>query len=472
MYKKGDNLCVVHKGHPWAVKVIDVDVCLRKIKVHYVTFNDRHNEWVDFDSDRIVVEGAEKENGSVQEIENYIDQLVETSKRKRGDLGDDESSPDLRLSKRPSVHMDGSSMSTLPEAEQRSGPLPLYNPVLDEQAISLRSEVVQADLRCSLCGCAVEGGGIGCGHCDRVFHAHTSCLGVSNTAIGALLEAVDGSLSYKCCHCRCGAAAGQGDLVNGGGMNQILSIIGSLVAEVRALSAGRPSQEAPCIPQQSHGGVGLCAQGSPPGIGSPAASVSEDVRELYEREKRKSSIVIRGAGNIPVDQVQSVFDRICSHLGVGSVVLVGVVRVNPSLFRARIEDGQQRFRILGEARKLRHSQEFRSVYVQRDLTFRQRAEVMAKRGQGPTAPMAGGSDFAESGVAEAGGAQLQMEANPPPSITPGLGDGGAGVGVRGRGRGRPRGRGRGGADAWRGGRSVAGPSNPFNANHGPGRRSN
>ena len=37
MYKKGDNFCVEHKGCPWAVKVIEVDARLRRIKVHYMT---------------------------------------------------------------------------------------------------------------------------------------------------------------------------------------------------------------------------------------------------------------------------------------------------------------------------------------------------------------------------------------------------------------------------------------------------
>ena len=63
------------------------------------------------------------------------------------------------------------------------------------------------------------------------------------------------------------------------------------------------------------------------------------------------------------------------------IQLNDVVQVGSSLWRGDIGDPVQRFKVLSEARRLKQSRDFSRIYVQKNLTFRQRAELMDKRAQ-------------------------------------------------------------------------------------------
>ena len=152
----------------------------------------------------------------------------------------------------------------------------------------------------------------------------------------------------------------------GGAMAQVLSIIGSLVAQVSLMTAEAAGRLV---------GAGGTQQRETP-LGTTIAS---EVRELYEREKRKSSTVIRGLQDVPLEQVQAAFDRMCAHLGLGNTTLMGIKRIGHTLFRANIEDSEARLRVLAAAKNLRNTDEFRRVFVQRDLTYKQRQEVVSRR---------------------------------------------------------------------------------------------
>jgi hypothetical protein len=57
------------------------------------------------------------------------------------------------------------------------------------------------------------------------------------------------------------------------------------------------------------------------------------------------------------------------------------------LFRARIDNDGQMFELLNAAEGLMHVEEFKSIYVQWDITFRQRQELVAR-----TSLLSGSSD--------------------------------------------------------------------------------
>jgi hypothetical protein len=73
------------------------------------------------------------------------------------------------------------------------------------------------------------------------------------------------------------------------------------------------------------------------------------------------------------------FGRICTILGV-DVELEELVGLGESgLYRARVNCEESRRLLLNEATKLMYDEEFKSVHVQRDLTFLQHQELSARR---------------------------------------------------------------------------------------------
>ena len=74
----------------------------------------------------------------------------------------------------------------------------------------------------------------------------------------------------------------------------------------------------------------------------------------------------------------SKFEAACIFLGLGNVGLTELFKIQDGLFRAKIPNDQKRLALLSKARDLKNS-EFSSCYIQRDLTYRQRQDLIAKR---------------------------------------------------------------------------------------------
>ena len=115
----------------------------------------------------------------------------------------------------------------------------------------------------------------------------------------------------------------------------------------------------------------------------------------------------------------------------------------PAIFRAKISEDAKRYSLLSEARRLRFSPIYRNLYIQRDLTYRQRGEVIAKR-----SAMRSREDGTNNDVGSSG-SDLSVSDSGEVNSTPV----GSGRGIRGMtvGRGNSVGRGiRGGSQGDRG----------------------
>ena len=223
------------------------------------------------------------------------------------------------------------------------------------------------NMKCRFCNMLVVGGFINCVVCKSSFHADSMCVGVGADAIKVLLADRGGAVTYRCCQCRLG------DPGDSGGYNQLVHIVGDLVRELKSLKL-RDSRASTVAPIST---VDVSGQGNQ---SVSRETVLNHVRELREREKRVDFIIFRGLGNVSLEVVRQRFLRICEILGIAPVDLVDLTRIgstNP--FRARIMDSDKRRELLLRSQDLRHSEDFSRVYVNRDLTFDQRQELMEKR---------------------------------------------------------------------------------------------
>ena len=165
----------------------------------------------------------------------------------------------------------------------------------------------------------------------------------------------------------------------------MLTMIGSLVACYKDLAvkvSGRTGSDL-------HGtndlrgenrivSAGTSAQSDSKG-GVTRLEVMSEVREMYERDKRKSCVVIRGLGDVSVQQVTQAYIDICRYLGLAPATLSEVTRINTNLYRAKINDTKRRLELLAAVPKLKRSRDFHAIYIQKDLTYRQRMDLVAAR---------------------------------------------------------------------------------------------
>ena len=109
--------------------------------------------------------------------------------------------------------------------------------------------------------------------------------------------------------------------------------------------------------------------------------VREELRELQEQQKRRSSLVIRGLGAGSAAEATKRFETVSEHLINQKVTLTDVVKIpsESDLYRGKIADDSVRKLILDKAKHLKNSARFDSVFIRRDMTYNQRAEMRARR---------------------------------------------------------------------------------------------
>ena len=253
--------------------------------------------------------------------------------------------------------------------------VPVSATASDDQDQSLVSAGGQSGRNaCDLCQRMLGESVVICHVCTRRFHAVKACLGVEDETIEVLLRENVGAIKYVCCICRNEDLGSVEDSIgNNKAIPQILSIIGRLVNNVSQLRESALVSKN-IIPTDTSPGL----QHAPTLNGNVVMS---HVREVHEREKRKSSIVLRGFGDRNAEGMRALFREICNFLGVGEIELNNLVRVNPTIYRAKISLDEDRLRLLSSTYKLKNSTEYRNIFIQKDLTFQQRNEVIRKRRQ-------------------------------------------------------------------------------------------
>ena len=268
---------------------------------------------------------------------------------------------------------------------------------------------------CGTCGKDVEGSSIGCDGCQAWVHCTEMCCGLSCDMIQAIEKYEGAGIMYICTKCRLDfsltawhggphANSTETQLVEpvkhlSQQLHGMSSVVQQLKAEIGLLRAGPPPD--PSWPSLSASNPPVPDAAATPGAAQrevprppanpdvPPASASseyrkvvrEELRELQEQQKRRSSLVIRGLGARSADAAVQAFEQVTDFLIHQKVSLTDVVRIpsETDLYRGKVCDDDVRKLILDRAKQLKDSDRFGSVFIRRDLTYKQRSELRAKR---------------------------------------------------------------------------------------------
>ena len=141
--------------------------------------------------------------------------------------------------------------------------------------------------------------------------------------------------------------------------------------------------EADCAPHQTvQASVNTWSRGSrhhTPSNNEYRYVVRAELREMEERKKRVSSLVVRGLRVGTAGEASTKFADIASSLIGERVEFTEVCRIKSDvdLYRGNVHDGRIRKLILDNAKHLRESSNSH-VFIRRDLTFQQREELRAR----------------------------------------------------------------------------------------------
>jgi hypothetical protein len=177
-----------------------------------------------------------------------------------------------------------------------------------------------------------------------------------------------------CTECRASGVGGAGGVsgISQAAFNQLFQTVKKLCETVQNLAV-QVSGVDQSRPNTTGDGLNVTGEGM-------RVTIREEVREMDERNKRRDSIIIRGLDAENQLEVKQKFNIISSHLLGTAPDLSNIVCIDRTkkLYRGKIVDGEARKKLLDSARNLKDS-EFRGIFINRDLTFKQRKELHQRR---------------------------------------------------------------------------------------------
>ena len=251
----------------------------------------------------------------------------------------------------------------------------------------------QRDFPCSACSLPVKDDGVGGIFCDRCkfwCHGTPSCTKLPKDFIKVFMKLdseANRGLAFYCSRCRnLDDAPNVNNLSSTGELHQaflnISESIKDLVRDVAGIKADHNNSiaalsdeirslrsELSRVTSRSH------LDRDDPGVRD---LVREEIREMNEREKRKSSIIIRGIAFC--DNFSAEFNSIVSSIWPSSelINLRNVYPIKPNLVRAVIDSDNIRRELLSRCKNLKNSPHS-GVFISRDLTSAQRQDLIRRR---------------------------------------------------------------------------------------------
>lgn len=232
---------------------------------------------------------------------------------------------------------------------------------------------------CGSCKASVGDDGIGCDRCDGWFHPAAMCMGLSNKAIETIVEQEGDGVLFVCLSCRINrssvASSGRASDVGSdltATIKQLHEMVMSLCTAVRTLMTSNT------LPQ---------AQSQPHPVCSTATKdeldlrIREQIHEVRDRDIRRDSVIVRGLPNADVTAACNKFKEASLFLLNKEVSLQDPVCISKEkgIFRGKVLNADDKKSLLGASSQLKGTDRFSSLYIHRDLTYRQRQELRARR---------------------------------------------------------------------------------------------
>ena len=260
---------------------------------------------------------------------------------------------------------------------------------------------------CGTCCKDVGDDSIGCDECEVWVHNTVMCSGLSGDMLEAINRYDGAGIKFVCTKCRRDFSVKRGGSPSSSTEMHLVELVKHLSQQVMGICSvvqqlqsefnlirSQPGPAKTCQsilqpPEHAHATNPLPSQSGTP-VATPASGpppseyrkvVREELRELQEQQKRRSSLVIRGLGAGSASAAIAAFEHVSEYLINQKVTLTDVVRIpsESDLFRGKVPDDSARRLILDKAKQLKESPRYGFVFIRRDLTFKQRSELRAKR---------------------------------------------------------------------------------------------
>lgn len=232
---------------------------------------------------------------------------------------------------------------------------------------------------CGSCNASVGDDCIGCDRCDGWFHPASMCMGLSDKVIETIIKHEGKGINFVCLSCRINTPATTSSRRTSDVGSDLTAAIKQLHEMVTSLcTAVRTLLTSTSLPQDQSQPLPVCSTVTKDELDM---RIREQIREVRDREIRRDSVIVRGLPNADVASACNVFKEVSLFLINKEVGLQDPVCINreKGIFRGKVLNMDDKKSLLAASPRLKQSGQFSSLYIHRDLTYRQRQELRARR---------------------------------------------------------------------------------------------
>ena len=220
-----------------------------------------------------------------------------------------------------------------------------------------------------------------CDRCGQWLHIKQACSGLPKKLASELLNFMDSSIEYVCNICR--TKPNDNSIT----LKSLFNCINQLSLTVQGLASGvgdmksRMSQFEDWKAQTNHLASVPHSTQALPDTNILRPLIRSELLELREQDKRRDGVVVRGITFSSEEDFLHKFNQICTALLNKTIEASDIAPINSNFIRLKIENRNDRLKLLTSAPKLRGLKDFIHIYISKDLTYQQRTELRNRRQQ-------------------------------------------------------------------------------------------
>ena len=239
---------------------------------------------------------------------------------------------------------------------------------------------------CVSCSKDVGDDSIGCDTCERWVHCTEMCSGLPQRVLDAITEYDGRGINFVCTKCRIMRESSATNNAQPLMMELVTQIfqqmkglchtVQNLIDQVKVVS----SKPAPAPVPAPHPAQPTSDHPVKPSQDEYKSAIRKEIQEMNEREKRRTSIIVKGlTASSPKDLAQK-FSQLTQEVMGTPATLADVTPIpgHANIYRAKLLNEDVRKQVLDKSKSLRGT-DYSRVYISRDLTYAQRAELFARR---------------------------------------------------------------------------------------------
>ena len=233
---------------------------------------------------------------------------------------------------------------------------------------------------CGLCSLNVGEDCIGCDKCPLWFHPFTQCTGLNRSELNCVKSGGGRGIKFVCSACRCLTGQSLPPNITNSTVDESASI-SQLFAVVKALA-----ESVAQLTQQVTLMINNPVQQTSSSESFTRERLYAEMREFEERKKRVDSIIVKGTGAGNIGEFTNSFNEVSEHLINDRPQTSEIFCVNNDrcIYRVKLQSREVKTALLNNAKNLKYSDQFKNIYIQRDLTYSQRQDFNKKRAEART----------------------------------------------------------------------------------------